>query len=81
MANGQVSPILASGKTPRVPWWHNRNYGLMVANQFGRKAMKQGEKSQYKVKGGGTLQLSFTVIIHEQENSESRINALEALTR
>ena len=73
--------ILANGKTPRVPWWHNRNYGLMVANQFGRKAMKQGEKSQYKVKGGSTLQLSFTVIIHEQENSESRINALEALTR
>lgn len=73
--------ILANGKTPRIPWWHNRNYGLMVANQFGRKAMKQGEKSQYKVKAGSTLQLSFNIMIHEQKYSESRIKALEALTR
>ena len=34
--------IMANGKTPRMPWWHNRNYGLMVANQFGKKAMKHG---------------------------------------
>ena len=73
--------IMANGKTPRVPWWHNRNYGLMVANQFGKKAMKQGEKSQYKVKADSTLQLSFTVLIHEHENTAEVAEYLKALTK
>ena len=73
--------IMANGKTPRVPWWHNRNYGLMVANQFGRKAMKQGKKSQYKVKADSTLQLSFTVLIHEHENAAEVAEHLKALTK
>ena len=75
--------ILSNGKSPRVPWWHNRNYGLMVANQFGRDAMRQGNKSQYDVKAGNNLQLSFTVIIHEHENVKpgDRAGILESLTR
>jgi len=73
--------IMANGKTPRVPWWHNRNYGLMVANQFGRKAMKQGGKSQYKVNSGSTLHLSFSVTIHEHENEAEVAEHLGALTK
>jgi putative heme-binding domain-containing protein len=75
--------IMTNNKTPRVPWWHNRNYGLMLANQFGRDAMHQGEKSKTHVKADSTLQLSFTVIIHEHENVKlaDRAGILEALTR
>ena len=75
--------ILANGKTPRIPWWHNRDYGLMVANQFGRNAMRHGEKSKLTVKTGSKLQLSFTVIIHEHENVKpsDRAAILEELTR
>lgn len=75
--------IMANGKTPRAPWWHNRNYGLMVANQFGRDAMRQGEKSKLEVQTGSTLQLSFTVIIHEHENvkPDERAALLRELTR
>jgi hypothetical protein len=74
---------MTNNKTPRVPWWHNRNYGLMLANQFGRDAMHQGEKSKTHVKADSTLQLSFTVIIHEHENVKlaDRAGILEALTR
>jgi hypothetical protein len=25
----------------RPAWWHNRDYGLMVANPFGQEAMNQ----------------------------------------
>ena len=75
--------IMDNGKTPRVPWWHNRNYGLMVANQFGRDAMRQGEKSKLNVQTGSTLQLSFTVIIHEHENvkPDERAAILRELTQ
>ena len=55
----------------------------MVANQFGRDAMRQGEKSKLEVQTGSTLQLSFTVIIHEHENvkPDERAALLRELTR
>jgi len=60
--------VVSRGNAPRIPWWHNRDYGLMVANQFGRNAMKQGGVSLLSVKAGSTLQLEFTVIIHEHRD-------------
>jgi len=48
----------------RPSWWHNRDYGVFVANPFGRKAMKQGESSRIEVKRGETHRLKFTVILH-----------------
>jgi len=49
----------------RPSWWHNRNYGLMVANPFGRDAMKQGAKSSVLVKRGATFRLCFGAAIHQ----------------
>ena len=65
--------ILANTETPRIPWWHNRDYGLMVANQFGRNAMKKGNKSKLTLEAGKKLQLSFTVIIHENQKTNPNI--------
>jgi len=48
----------------RSSWWHNRDYGLMVANPFGRSSMKQGELSRVEVKRGGTLRLRFGLLLH-----------------
>jgi len=48
----------------RPSWFHNRDYGLMVANPFGRKAMNQGEISQVVVKKGERLSLRFGVYLH-----------------
>jgi len=45
-------------------WFHNRDYGLMVANPFGRKAMNQGETSRIVVKQGTRLNLRFGVYVH-----------------
>ena len=75
--------ILSNTKTPRVPWWHNRNYGLMVANQFGRDAMKQGNKSKLIIKAEEKLQLSFTIIIHENQktNRSNQRKILEEITQ
>ena len=49
----------------RPSWWHNRDYGLVVANAFGRAAMKQGEKSQVTVKPGESLKLIYAATFHE----------------
>jgi len=48
----------------RPSWFHNRDYGLMVANPFGRKAMNQGELSRVQVKKGERLRLRFGVLLH-----------------
>jgi len=50
----------------RPSWFHTRNYGLMVANPFGRKAMTGPEDAAVKpdatvVKKGGEFQLTFGV--------------------
>lgn len=49
----------------RPSWWHNRDYGLLVANAFGRAAMKQGEKSEVKVTPGRSLKLVHAATFHE----------------
>jgi hypothetical protein len=48
----------------RPSWFHNRDYGLMVANTFGRNSMKQGEVSRVEVKQGENLRLCFGLLLH-----------------
>lgn len=48
----------------RASWFHNRDYGLMVANPFGRHSMKQGDVSRVVVKRGDALRLRFGLLLH-----------------
>jgi hypothetical protein len=48
----------------RPSWFHNRDYGLMVANPFGRKSMNQGDVSRVEVKHGEKLRLRFGLLLH-----------------
>ncbi|HAK94686.1 MAG TPA: hypothetical protein DCM87_06705 [Planctomycetes bacterium] len=48
----------------RPSWFHNRDYGLMAANPFGRNAFTGGEKSAVVVKKGEPFRLRFGVLIH-----------------
>lgn len=56
---------------PHPSWWHNRDYGLMVSNPFGRSAMKQGEKSRIEVKRGQTYRLKHTIILHASPDGKA----------
>ena len=56
--------LLADPKNFRAGWWHNRDYGVCVANPFGRDAMKQGAKSAVTVKRGEDFRLRFGAAIH-----------------
>jgi putative membrane-bound dehydrogenase-like protein len=49
----------------RPCWWHNRDYGVFVANPFGRSAMNQGDVSAVRVAEGEALTLRFLTLLHE----------------
>jgi hypothetical protein len=49
----------------RRSWFHARDYGLLVANPFGRQAFTKGEPSRVVVKRGETLSLRFGVLVHD----------------
>ncbi len=56
--------LLTDPKHFRPSWWHNRDYGVFVANPFGRAAMKQGDKSTITVKRGEDFRLRFAAFLH-----------------
>lgn len=56
--------LIPSADNFRGSWWHNRDYGVFVANPFGRAAMQQGEASRIVVPRGEEFQISFTAVIH-----------------
>ena len=60
--------LMASPDNFRKSWWHNRNYGVFVANPFGRKAMKQGEVSSISVLPDNSLRMTFGAFIHDHQN-------------
>jgi hypothetical protein len=51
----------------RGSWWHNRDYGVFVANPFGRASMKQGEKSTVTVRRGEDFRIRFAAVVHAGE--------------
>ncbi|MDX1970365.1 MAG: PmoA family protein [Planctomycetaceae bacterium] len=59
--------LLADPGNFRPSWWHNRDYGVFVANPFGRAAMKQGPVSSIRLRRGETLKLRFGAVIHSGE--------------
>jgi hypothetical protein len=48
----------------RPSWFHARDYGLLVANPFGRRAFGEGETSTVVVKPGESLRLRYGVLLH-----------------
>lgn len=64
--------VLAAPTNFRRCWWHNRDYGLMVANPFGRAAMKQGDPSRVTIAPGDRLRLTFAACIHDGPGYDPR---------
>jgi Methane oxygenase PmoA len=57
--------LMASPDNFGQSWFHNRDYGLMVANAFGRKAFTKGEASRVVVEKGKPLRLRHAVLVHD----------------
>ncbi len=63
--------IIPDSANVRPSWWHNRDYGVFVANAFGRKAMKQGDASRVEVKRGETYRLKHTALLHSSADGKA----------
>ncbi|MBM3334837.1 PmoA family protein [Candidatus Sumerlaeota bacterium] len=48
----------------RPSWFHARDYGLLVANPFGRKAFGQGDESKVYVKRDQAFRLRYGILLH-----------------
>jgi hypothetical protein len=48
----------------RPSWWHNRDYGVFVANPFGQRSVPGGGPARLAVKQGEQLRLRFGVLLH-----------------
>lgn len=49
----------------RPSWYHARDYGLLVANPFGRAALTGGPESRVPLPRGEPFRLGFGVLIHD----------------
>ena len=57
--------LMADPNFFRDSYWHNRDYGLLLANPFGRKAyLRRKEQRPTTVDVGDTLKLRFGVLVH-----------------
>lgn len=62
--------ILTGKNNFRKCWFHARDYGLLLANPFGRKAFHAGERSQVDIPCDGALRLQFGVYVHSAKNEK-----------
>lgn len=57
--------VVPGSENFRPCWWHTRDYGLVVANPFGRRALAGEEPSLVAVDPGETIRLAFAALIHD----------------
>jgi putative membrane-bound dehydrogenase-like protein len=63
--------IFASAANPRRPWWHTRDYGLMVANSFGKRALPAGSDGKLTIRRDETLRLKHAVLLFNLPSREA----------
>jgi hypothetical protein len=61
----------------RTSWLHARDYGLLVANAFGRNALTGGEKSKVVVRPGDKLRLRYGVLIYSLPEATDIVRSAE----
>lgn len=62
--------VMSHPKIFHPSWFHSRDYGLIVANPFGRKAFTKGEASSVPVTRSETFTLHFAAFIHSSATNE-----------
>jgi len=56
--------VMADPRNATACRWHTRDYGLMVANPFGRSVFKKGPANRTEVLPGQPFHLRFGILIH-----------------
>lgn len=67
--------ILCHPDNFRSSWMHARNYGLIAANAFGRKAMQKGVASRLVIKDGKPFRIRYGIFLHNDVTSLDAVHA------
>jgi hypothetical protein len=62
--------IFCHPKNLRPSWFHARDYGLLAANPFGRRAFGRGEPSKVVVRPGETFRLRYGILLHAERQGD-----------
>jgi hypothetical protein len=57
--------IFAAESNPNPTWWHTRDYGLIVANGFGKRVLPGATDGKLAVKPGEALRLRYAVLLFD----------------
>jgi putative heme-binding domain-containing protein len=57
--------IFPSASNPNPTWWHSRDYGVIVANGFGKRALPASPDGKLVVKSGDSLKLRYEVLLFD----------------
>ena len=62
---------------PKLPGWHDRDYGLLAANPFGRRAFEGGDakSGRFALKQDETLVLRYRIWTHTGDRSPEELAA------
>jgi putative heme-binding domain-containing protein len=61
--------IFPSASNPSPTWWHSRDYGVIVANGFGKRALPESPDGKLVVKSGDSLKLRYDVLLFDSPSS------------
>lgn len=57
--------IFPSPSNPNPSWWHSRDYGVIVANGFGKRALLPAANGKLIVPRGETLKLRYDLLLFD----------------
>jgi hypothetical protein len=57
--------IFPSTSNPNPTWWHSRDYGVIVANGFGKRALPASPDGKLVVKSGDSVKLRYDVLLFD----------------
>jgi hypothetical protein len=63
--------VMPDPRNAAVCRWHTRDYGLMVANPFGRAVFKKGPAHKTKLVAGRPFHLRFGILIHATRSEDN----------
>jgi len=57
--------IFPAASNPNPTWWHSRDYGVIVANGFGKRVLPEAADGKLIVKRGDSLKLRYDVLLFD----------------
>ncbi len=57
--------IFPAASNPTPTWWHSRDYGVIVANGFGKRVLPANADGKLVIKAGESLRLRYGVLLFD----------------